>query len=98
MAKDSFGTEAIESRSRRNLMGAGVTIGAAILATRIAGAPPMHRGSKQIVPFASAQIRELQTLLARRGHDVGKIDGFLGLKSRAAVKAEQIKLGLPADS
>ena len=71
---------------------------AAYLATRIAGAPPMHRGSKQIVPFASAQIRELQTLLARRGHDVGKIDGFLGLKSRAAVKAEQVKLGLPADS
>jgi lytic murein transglycosylase len=71
---------------------------AAYLATRINGAPAMHRGSKQIVPFASAQIRELQTLLARRGHDVGKIDGFLGLKSRAAVKAEQVKLGLPADS
>ena len=71
---------------------------AAYLATRIAGAPPMHRGSGKVVPFASAQIRELQTLLARRGHDVGKIDGFLGLKSRAAVKAEQIKLGLPADS
>jgi len=71
---------------------------AAYLATRIAGAPPMKRGSGQIVPFASAQIRELQQLLARRGHDVGKIDGFLGQKSRAAVKAEQIKLGLPADS
>ena len=71
---------------------------AAYLATRIAGAPAMHRGSKAIVPFASAQIRELQTLLARRGHDVGKIDGFLGLKSRAAVKKEQIRLGLPADS
>jgi lytic murein transglycosylase len=71
---------------------------AAYLATRINGAPAMHRGSKQIVPFASAQIRELQTLLARRGHDVGKIDGFLGLKSRAAVKAEQVKLGLSADS
>ncbi len=71
---------------------------AAYLATRINGAPAMNRGSKQIVPFASAQIRELQTLLARRGHDVGKIDGFLGLKSRAAVKAEQVKLGLPADS
>ena len=71
---------------------------AAYLATRIAGAPPMHRGSGKVVPFASAQIRELQSLLARRGHDVGKIDGFLGLKSRAAVKAEQIKLGLPADS
>jgi len=70
---------------------------AAYLATRIAGAPPMRRGSG-VVPFASAQIRELQQLLARRGHDVGKIDGFLGAKSRAAVKAEQIKLGLPADS
>jgi lytic murein transglycosylase len=71
---------------------------AAYLATRINGAPAMQRGSKQIVPFASAQIRELQTLLAKRGHDVGKIDGFLGQKSRAAVKAEQVKLGLPADS
>ena len=36
--------------------------------------------------------------LAKRGHDVGKIDGFLGAKTRAAVKKEQIRLGLPADS
>jgi lytic murein transglycosylase len=71
---------------------------AAYLATRIAGAPAMHRGNGKVAPFASAQIRELQQLLARRGHDVGKIDGFLGQKSRTAVKAEQIKLGLPADS
>ena len=71
---------------------------AAYLATRIAGAPAMHRGSGKVTPFASAQIRELQTLLAKRGHDVGKIDGFLGQKSRAAVKAEQVKAGLPADS
>jgi lytic murein transglycosylase len=71
---------------------------AAYLATRIAGAPPMHRGSGKVTPFASAQIRELQQLLAKRGYDVGKIDGFLGQKSRTAVKAEQIKLGLPADS
>ncbi len=71
---------------------------AAYLATRIAGAPPMHRGTGKITPFGSAQVRELQQLLARRGHDVGKIDGFLGQKSRTAVKAEQIKLGLPADS
>ena len=58
----------------------------------------MHRGSGRSTPFASAQIRELQQLLAKRGHDVGKIDGFLGQKSRTAVKAEQVKLGLPADS
>ena len=71
---------------------------AAYFATRLAGAPPIHRGNGTVAPFAMAQIRELQQLLARRGHDVGKIDGFLGSKSRAAVKAEQIKLGLPADS
>ena len=34
----------------------------------------------------------------RAGYDVGKIDGFLGLKSRQAVKAMQKKYGLPADS
>jgi lytic murein transglycosylase len=71
---------------------------AAYFATRLAGAPPIHRGNGPVAPFAMAQIRELQQLLARRGHDVGKIDGFLGSKSRAAVKAEQIRLGLPADS
>ena len=71
---------------------------AAYFAARLAGAPPIHRGNGTVAPFTMAQIRELQQLLARRGHDVGKIDGFLGSKSRAAVKAEQIKLGLPADS
>jgi len=71
---------------------------AAYFATRLAGAPPIHRGNGAVAPFAMAQIRDLQGLLAKRGHDVGKIDGFLGAKSRAAVKAEQIKLGLPADS
>jgi lytic murein transglycosylase len=71
---------------------------AAYFATRLAGAPPIHRGNGPVATFAMAQIRDLQGLLAKRGHDVGKIDGFLGAKSRAAVKAEQIKLGLPADS
>jgi lytic murein transglycosylase len=71
---------------------------AAYFATRLAGAPEMHRGNGKVEGFAAAQTRELQQLLAKRGHDVGKIDGFLGAKSRAAVKAEQIKLGLPADS
>ena len=43
-------------------------------------------------------MRELQTLLAKRGFDVGRIDGILGLKSRQAVRTMQIKLKLPADS
>ena len=31
-------------------------------------------------------------------HAVGKIDGVLGAKTRLAVREEQKKLGLPADS
>jgi lytic murein transglycosylase len=71
---------------------------AAYFATRLAGAPPIHRGNGKVEGFAAAQVRELQQLLAKRGHDVGKIDGFLGAKTRAAVKTEQTRLGLPADS
>jgi peptidoglycan hydrolase-like protein with peptidoglycan-binding domain len=40
----------------------------------------------------------LQKLLARRGYDVGKIDGVAGAKTRAAVKDMQIKFGMAADS
>jgi peptidoglycan hydrolase-like protein with peptidoglycan-binding domain len=40
----------------------------------------------------------LQERLAGRGYDVGKIDGILGEKTREAVRAEQLRLGLPADS
>jgi peptidoglycan hydrolase-like protein with peptidoglycan-binding domain len=36
--------------------------------------------------------------LTKHGHTVGKIDGVLGQQSRTAVKAMQIKYGLPADS
>jgi lytic murein transglycosylase len=70
---------------------------AAYLATRIAGAGPLHRGTPTpALPFE--QVKELQELLVRAGYDVGKVDGFLGLKSRQAVKATQVKYGLPADS
>jgi peptidoglycan hydrolase-like protein with peptidoglycan-binding domain len=43
-------------------------------------------------------LRELQQLLVRAGYDVGKVDGVMGQQSRSAVKAMQVKLGLPADS
>jgi len=43
-------------------------------------------------------MKALQTMLARAGYDVGTIDGFLGLKTRQAVKAMQMKYALPADS
>ena len=70
---------------------------AAYLATRIAGAPALTRGTPP--PALSFQdAKELQTLLARAGYDVGTIDGFLGLKTRQAVKAVQAKYGMPANS
>jgi peptidoglycan hydrolase-like protein with peptidoglycan-binding domain len=42
-------------------------------------------------------MKQLQQKLQARGHDVGKIDGILGGGTRAAVRAEQLRLGLPAD-
>ena len=36
-------------------------------------------------------------MLEKRGYDIGRPDGVLGLKSRQAVRDMQIKFGLPAD-
>jgi len=71
---------------------------AAYLATRIAGAPKVGTGSAEIVPLTYNQVAALQKILAAKGYDVGKIDGKIGAGTRAAVKDQQIKLGLPADS
>jgi len=71
---------------------------AAYYATRLAGAPPMSRGNGQIETLSQAQAKELQQLLAKRGFDVGKIDGVIGEGTREAVRAMQVKFGLPADS
>ena len=72
---------------------------AAYYATRLAGAPPMRRGNgAPPPPLAPEQAKELQQLLVKAGFDVGSVDGKLGLSSRQAVRAMQVKLGLPADS
>lgn len=72
---------------------------AAYLATRIDGAPPMSQGNGPVTALDTAQIKELQTLLIRRGlKEEGEVDGKLGALTRAAVKAAQLKLGMPADS
>ena len=67
---------------------------AAYLATRIAGAPALRHGTPPPA-LAFEEVQEMQTLLVRAGYDVGKVDGFLGLKTRQAVKAMQLKYGLP---
>jgi lytic murein transglycosylase len=71
---------------------------AAYLATRIAGAAPMRQPSAPVAQLPFNEIKELQGLLVRAGFDVGKVDGVLGQQSRTAVKAMQVKYGLPADS
>jgi lytic murein transglycosylase len=71
---------------------------AAYYATRLAGAPAIHRGTGAIPPVTFEETRELQQLLIKQGHDVGGADGKLGISTRAAIRAMQIKLGLPADS
>lgn len=73
-------------------------ITAAYLAMRIDGAPAMRRGREGIPVLSIDDAKELQRQLTARGFDVGEIDGLIGLKSRQAIKAMQIKYKLPADS
>lgn len=70
---------------------------AAYFATRLEGAPVFNAGNPDPA-FTGQQMKALQKKLAARGHDVGKIDGILGAKTRTAIQAEQIRLGLPADA
>jgi lytic murein transglycosylase len=71
---------------------------AAYLATRIAGAPAVGKGRAAVQPLGYQEVVDLQNSLTAKGYDVGKSDGKIGKGTRAAVKAEQLKLGLPADS
>jgi lytic murein transglycosylase len=68
------------------------------LASRYAGGPEMRDIGKDIPSLSLDQAKELQTLLAKRGHDVGRIDGIIGAGTRAAVKKEQLRLGMVADA
>jgi peptidoglycan hydrolase-like protein with peptidoglycan-binding domain len=69
---------------------------AAYYATRLDGAPPLRKGG-EIPKISFEETRELQQILEKRGYDVGRVDGVLGLKSRVAIRDTQIKFGLPAD-
>jgi lytic murein transglycosylase len=71
---------------------------AAYYATRLDGAPAMYRGTPNIPKLSIEENRELQQILTRMGHDVGRVDGVLGTKSRSAIREVQIKYGMPADS
>jgi len=72
------------------------TTSAAYFATRLAGAKPYDAGNPGN-GLDDGAMKQLQQKLTSLGHDVGKIDGILGGGTRAAVRAEQLRLGLPAD-
>jgi lytic murein transglycosylase len=69
---------------------------AAYFATRLEGAP-VYRAGTPDPGLGGAAMQRLQAKLAALGHDVGEIDGILGARTRDAVQAEQVRLGLPAD-
>ena len=71
---------------------------AAYLATRIAGAPAVSRGSGQVAVLNAQQIAELQRLLNAKRFAQVEPDGKLGNATRAGIKAAQMQVGLPADS
>jgi hypothetical protein len=70
---------------------------AAYFATRLEGAPVFDAGNPSPA-LSGEEIQSLQRKLEARGHDVGGVDGILGAMTRAAVRSEQQRLGLPADS
>ncbi|WP_040818887.1 lytic murein transglycosylase [Litoreibacter arenae] len=70
---------------------------AAYFATRLSGSPVYDVGNPT-PSLSDAEMKSLQKKLAAKGYDVGKIDGILGSGTRAAVQAEQQRLGMAADA
>jgi lytic murein transglycosylase len=70
---------------------------AAYYAIRLDGASPMNKSSGTIPKITFEEQREVQEMLTKRGYDVGRVDGVLGLKTRVAIRDMQIKFNLPAD-
>ncbi len=70
---------------------------AAYFGTRLEGAQVYDAGSPD-AGLSGEQVQELQRKLQARGYDVGGADGIIGARTRAAIQAEQTRLGLPADA
>jgi lytic murein transglycosylase len=70
----------------------------AILAQRLAGGPGIVAPWPTDDPGLSrAERREVQTLLNKRGYDVGELDGAIGAKTKAAIADFEGKNGLKVD-
>jgi hypothetical protein len=61
-----------------------------------ANAPAQFEGGWQPVErLPRDRIQRLQEVLVAKGHDVGKVDGLAGFKTRRTIGLEERKLGLP---
>ena len=68
------------------------------LADRLRGGGPFYRDwPANERPLQNAELREIQTRLARGGYYGGKIDGKIGPMSKAAIRAYQARRGLEPD-
>lgn len=70
---------------------------AAYFANRLEGAS-IYNAGKPDVGLSGSQMKQLQQKLQSLGHDVGKVDGILGARTRIAVQTEQVRVGLVADA
>jgi len=70
---------------------------AAYFATRLEGSQVYDAGTPD-QGLTGTQMKQLQKKLQTLGHNVGKVDGILGARTRIAVQKEQTRLGLPADA
>ena len=57
-----------------------------------------HQGGAGVMCRATSKWWRCRISSTSKGYDVGKADGKIGAGTRAAVKAEQKKVGWPADS
>ena len=74
------------------------SLAACVLADRLAGGPGIVTPWPTDDPGLSrAGRRELQTLLARQGYDVGQPDGAIGAKTKAAIADFEQKQGMPVN-
>jgi lytic murein transglycosylase len=69
-----------------------------LLADRIAGGGPVRAAwPVDERPLTPDERRELQTLLTAQGYDTAGVDGRIGPKTRAAIRAFQREIGEPPD-
>jgi lytic murein transglycosylase len=74
------------------------SLAACVLADRLAGGPGIVTPWPTDDPGLSREgRRELQTLLAKRGYDVGQPDGAIGNKTKAAIADFEQKNGMPVN-